>query len=84
MDGDLKDLFAQTTVTRVTKTRRGDRIRVYIDSPVLIEKQDLWKLEEELTRQLLPGRAAQVTVHEHFTLSRLYTPKTLLRMYCCV
>lgn len=81
MDGDLKDLFAQTTVTRVTKTRRGDRIRVYIDSPVLIEKQDLWKLEEELTRQLLPGRAAQVTVHEHFTLSRLYTPKTLLRMY---
>ena len=55
LDTGLQDLFAQVTVDKVTSTKRKDFLRVYIVSDRLIQKEDVFRVEKEIKKDL-PSR----------------------------
>ena len=48
----LKELLALTEVEKVTSTRDRSSIRVYVKSPRLIHKQNIYDLEKGIKNQL--------------------------------
>ena len=57
----LRELLALTEVEKVTSTRDRSSIRVYVKSPRLIHKQNIYDLEKGIKDQLFPDK--QVTVN---------------------
>ena len=56
-------------------------MHVYLFSGRLIQKQDIWKAEEEIKRQLFQNAAVSVKIHERFELSAQYTTENLMDVY---
>lgn len=54
LTGARKDLFEQVVVERITATRRKDILRIYIRSERLIEKEDVYGVEQEIKKQFSP------------------------------
>ena len=77
----LKELLCEAQVTRVTKTRRGDLLCVYLNSPVVIGKRDIWKLEKEIAGQVFPDLEMNVQIRESFVLGEELEPETFFRDY---
>ena len=53
----LRELLALTEVEKVTSTRDRSSIRVYVKSPRLIHKQNIYDLEKGIKDQLFPDKA---------------------------
>ena len=51
LTGTHRDLFEQVVVERVTATKRKDLLRVYIRSERLIEKENIYAVENEIKKQ---------------------------------
>ncbi|MBP3475510.1 MAG: PolC-type DNA polymerase III [Lachnospiraceae bacterium] len=81
LDTGLKDLFDQVTVEKVTATKRKDFLRVYIASERLIQKEDVFRVENEIKRQFFPNMPMVIKLYEHFTLSAQYNPEKLMDVY---
>ena len=81
LDKKLHDLMEQTTVERVSATSRKDFLRIYVSSERLIQKRDIWQVEEEIKRQLFEKMNITIKIYERFILSSLYTPESLLDVY---
>ena len=81
LDTGLKDLFEQTTVEKVTATKRKDFLRVYISSERLIQKEDIYRVENEVKRQFFPNTSIVIKLYEHFSLSVQYNPEKLMDVY---
>lgn len=79
--GHLADVLANVRVDRVAVNRRRDRLRVYISGDTCIEKSAVYELEDTIKNQLFSGVPVRVTVIEHFHLSSLYTPESLMDLY---
>ena len=77
----LKNLFAQTMVTKVAITRAKDFLRVYLFSEKLIHKKYIYEIEEAIRTQLFKGVTMTVKILEKFGLSKQYTPKKLMDVY---
>jgi DNA polymerase-3 subunit alpha (Gram-positive type) len=77
----LEGVLSGVRVERVTLNRRKDHLRVYISGDTCIEKQYIYELEDAIKDQLFPDVPITVTVIEHFHLSKLYTPETLMDLY---
>ena len=74
----LKNLFAQTMVTKVAITRAKDFLRVYLFSEKLIHKKYIYEIEEAIRTQLFKGVTMTVKILEKFGLSKQYTPNGYL------
>ena len=81
LDKKVRDIMEQTTVEKVTATKRKDFLRVYLLSSRLIYKQDVWEAEKQIKNQLFPNANMTVKIYEKFTLSGQYTPQKLLDVY---
>lgn len=81
IDGPLHDKLEQTAVERVSSPKRRDALHVYLFSARLIQKQDVWKAEDEIKRQFFKDAAVTVKIHERFELSAQYTPENLMEVY---
>ncbi len=81
IDGPLHDRLEQAYVERVSASRRRDFLHVYLFSKRLLQKEDIWKAEEEIKGQLFPGAAVSVKMHERFELSSQYTAENLMDIY---
>jgi len=81
IDGPLHDRLEQACVERVSASRKRDFLHVYLFSTRLIQKEDIWRAEEEIRRQLFPNVAVSVKIHEKFELSSQYTAENLLDVY---
>ena len=77
----LKELLGLVQVEKVTTTRDRSSIRIYIVSPRLIHKQNIYKLEEGIKSQLFPGKKVTIKILEKYHLSGQYTPKKLMDVY---
>ena len=55
LTGTHRDLFEQVVVERVTATKRKDLLRVYIRSERLIEKENIYAVENEIKKQFFPN-----------------------------
>ena len=78
---DLKELLQLVEVEKVTSTSDRSSIRVYIKSPRLISKQNIYWLEREICSQLFPDKRISVKIQEKFCLSEQYTPELLMKGY---
>lgn len=81
LDGVVKDLFEQVVVERITATKRKDLLRVYIRSERLIEKELIYKVEDEIKKQFFPKEHITIKLYEKFLLSEQYNPAKLMEVY---
>ena len=81
MTDQMQELLTLVSVDRVSMTRDRSSLRVYIVSPRLIDKRNIWSLEKGIREQLFPGKQIQIHIFEKYTLSEQYTPEKLLAAY---
>ena len=81
LTGARKDLFEQVVVERITATRRKDILRIYIRSERLIEKEDVYGVEQEIKKQFFPKDNIIIKIYEKFILSGQYNPEKLMDTY---
>lgn len=82
LDKDIERALEHAVVTSVRSSRDGATIRIYLSCDTLIPKRRIWRLEEEIKRQIFPQKKElNLYVIESFTLSNLYTPATLYDAY---
>ncbi len=81
LTGARKDLFEQVVVERITATRRKDILRIYVRSERLIEKEDVYGVEQEIKKQFFPKDNIIIKIYEKFILSGQYNPEKLMDTY---
>ena len=81
LTGTHKDLFEQVVVEKVTATKRKDFLRIYIRSERLIEKEDIYTVENEIKKQFFPNDNIVIKIYERFDLSEQYNPEKLMYVY---
>ena len=72
LEQEVRALFEKVKVERVTTTRQKDLIRVYISCGRLIPKTVIFRVEEEIARQLFPNCNITIKIQEKFQLSAQY------------
>ena len=78
---DLRDYFAQTQVERLTTNKERTRIKIVLHSDHLIHKNRIYRMQEEISRQVFSERTREVYIDEHYALSAQYTPRRLMEEY---
>ncbi len=78
---ELRELLKLAEVERVSSTRDRSMLRIYLASPRLIHKKNIYDLEKGIRDQLFPGRRLTVKIQEKYRLSGQYTPQKLLDVY---
>ncbi len=77
----VKGLLELVKVEKVSATRDRSSIRIYIDSPRLMHKQNIYQLEAGIKDQLFPGKKITIKIMEKYHLSSQYTPERLMDVY---
>ncbi len=77
----MQDLFEQANVERISATKRKDFLRIYISSDRLIQKADIFSVEQEMKKQFFPSASMVIRIYEKFHLSSQYTPEKLMDIY---
>ncbi len=77
----LHQLFADTEVKKVTTNSNRDFVRVYMDSHHLLQKQDIYDMEQNLSRMFTGMKAPKLVITERFDLDDSYTPEKVLEEY---
>ena len=77
----LKELLNLVQVEKVTSTRDRSSLRIYLESPRLIHKGNIYALEKGIKDQLFPDKELNIKIMEKYHLSGQYTPEKLLRVY---
>lgn len=78
---ELRELLNLVEVEKVTLGRDRSSIRIYLMSPRLIHKQNIYGLEKGIKDQLFPSKRITIKMIERFRLSGQYTPEKLLKAY---
>ncbi len=81
IEKEFEELLKLTKVSRVTSTRDRSSIRIYLESPRLIQKQMIYDLENGIKEQLFPGKKMTIKIQEKYRLSGQYTPQKLMEVY---
>lgn len=77
----VQDIMEQTSVERISATKRKDFLRIYIHSTRLILKEDIIETEKAIKKQLFPNVSMVVKIYEKFELSGQYNPEKLMDIY---
>ncbi|MBQ6856981.1 MAG: PHP domain-containing protein, partial [Lachnospiraceae bacterium] len=78
---ELKELLKLVMVERIAMPKDRSSLRIYIVSPRLIHKKNIYSMEDGIAKQLFPGRPLTVKIQEKYRLSAQYTPKKLYDVY---
>ena len=78
---ELKELLKLVMVEKVSMPKDRSSLRIYIVSPRLIHKKNIYSMEEGIAKQLFPGRSITVKILEKYRLSAQYTPEKLYQVY---
>ena len=81
LDAGVKDIMEQAEVERVSATKKQDFLRIYLFSSRLIMKNDIWRVEEEIKKQLFSNMPITIKIYERFSLSSQYSPQKLMDIY---
>ena len=81
LQGVQKELFEQVVVEKITTTKRKDILRIYIRSERLIEKDNIYSVENEIKKQFFPKDNIIIKIYEKFILSGQYNPEKLMYVY---
>ncbi len=78
---DIKALFEDVTVIKITTNRDHTKMRVYIESSRLIEKSAIYDVKKAIEKSLMTGKHMEVQIIEKYNLSSQYTREYLLDEY---
>ena len=78
---ELKELLKLVMVEKVSMPKDRSSLRIYIVSPRLIRKKNIYSMEDGIAKQLFPGRSITVKILEKYRLSAQYTPEKLYQVY---
>ena len=78
---EMEELLEPAKVSRISCNREKTHLRIYLVSDKWIHKKYIYRLEDEMKRQLFGGIPMEVTVIEKFHLSAQYTPENFLDTY---
>ena len=78
---DLREYFAETQIERLTTNKDRTRIKIVLHSDHLIHKDRIYRMQEELSRQVFAERTREIYIDEHYSLSAQYTPRRLMEEY---
>ena len=78
---DIKALFEDVIVIKVTANRDHTKMRIYIESSRLIEKSAIYDVKKAIEKSLMTGKHVEVEIIEKFNLSSQYTREYLLEEY---
>ena len=81
LDSMIASFFEQVTVERITSTKRKDYLRIYLSSEHLIQKDMIFKVEQEIKKQLFPLAEMVIRIFERYRLSSQYNPEKLMELY---
>ena len=81
VNGEMRQLLADTQVQRVVSNQDRTRLRVYLHGTRLIQKKHIFQLEHHIKNQLFPQQELTVKIIERYQLSAQYTPQTLMDLY---
>ena len=81
LDKKSQDLFERAMVEKVSATRSRDLIRVTFICDHLIQKENVFQVEEQIRKQFFANHAVRVKLYERFRLSGQYTPEKLMDVY---
>ncbi len=79
--GEMKELFHEVYVERISASKARDCIRIYIFSERLIRKESIYFVEAEIAKQLFKNNGTTIKIYEKFSLSEQYNPETLMNCY---
>ncbi len=77
----LQELLNLVQVEKVSAARDRSSLRIYLQSPRLIHKKNVYDLETGIKQQLFPDKELTIKIIERYTLSGQYTPQKLLQVY---
>ncbi len=77
----MTTLVENSTISRVVTNRAGDKVRVYMEFPVIVPKQRIWDLEKVLQKQYFDREGKKLEIVESFILSDIYTPASAFSAY---
>jgi DNA polymerase-3 subunit alpha (Gram-positive type) len=78
---EMRELLKLTTVEKVKISKDRTNICIYLTSPRLIQKKNIFNLEGQICRQLFPDYGMTVKIIERYTLSAQYTPEKFWELY---
>ena len=81
VDDELRGMFEQAEVSKVTTNSDRDFIKVHLLSRYLIQKKCICEVERRLKEQLFGRSYIQIEVMEQYDLSEQYTPENLMKEY---
>ena len=81
VEEDIQILFADVEVQKITTNSSRDFLHVHIFSRHLIQKKQIWLMEQRIEEQLFSGTHINVKIMEKYALSGQYTPAALLQEY---
>ena len=81
MTDEMRGVLSMVEVEKVSAPRDRSALRIYIISPRLIHKKNIYDLERGIRDQLFPGKKLAVKIMERYRLSSQYTPEKLLAVY---
>ena len=64
LSDDLKNIFQFVDVTRITMNSQHTKMRIYIESSRLIEKSAIFKIRDELGKELKTGKKITIEIIE--------------------
>ena len=78
---ELRQLFQEVQVLKVSMSRSKNIMYVTILSPRLIHKKYIFAMEREIKRYLGRGSEIGIKIREKYNLSKQYTPSKLAEIY---
>ncbi len=81
VDDELRGIFEQAEVSKVTTNSERDFIKVHLLSRYLIQKKCVYEVERKLKEQLFGRSFIKIEVKEQYDLSEQYTPENLMNEY---
>ena len=81
LNKNLHTVMEQMTVERVSATKSGNYLRIYVHGEHLIPKEKIVQVENEITAQLFAGKETTVKIYDTYTLSKQYNLKNLFEEY---
>lgn len=78
---ELREMFLGTKISKISKSPASSTYRFQMESGRIISKENIFKMEEEINRQVLLSSGYTAKIAERYHLSAQYTPKKLFRIY---
>ena len=81
LDERLSALMEETMIEKLTTDTQKTLLRVYLSSPRLIERKDIYVVQDAIRKQRLTGSDMEIKVYERFHLPEHFTAKKVYDAY---